>query len=223
MEAYTGVDVLEVMDGAKNYNAFLTDLIVAHSPGKKVLDFGAGSGAFARFLKRRGFDVTCIEPDAHLRSGLTREGFRAYSSLADCREKFNYIYAVNVLEHIEDDLACTQALYMALADGGRLFIYVPAFMSLYSAFDKKIGHFRRYTKASLLATVPQFRVDLCHYVDSLGFVAAWLFKYVGGKDGSVSLTAVRVFDSLVFPLSRVLDLLLRPFFGKNVLLVAQKR
>lgn len=223
MDPYTGVDVLEIMDGAKNYNAYLTDLIIAHSPGKKALDFGAGSGAFARFLRARGFEVTCVEPDARLRAGLSQEGFKAFSSIGECSEKFNYIYSVNVLEHVEKDRLCVEALYQSLNDGGRLFIYVPAFMVLYSAFDKKIGHFRRYTKESLLAIFPQFRISRCHYVDSLGFFAALLFKYIGKKDGSVSIAAIRIFDIFVFPLSRCLDVIAKPFVGKNLLLVAQKR
>lgn len=223
MESYTGIDILEVMDGAKNYNKYLTDLIVSHSPSKKVLDFGAGSGAFARFLKGRGFDVTCVELDDRLRAGLIKEGFKTYARVSEVSEKFNYIYTVNVLEHIQEDRQIVEQLHGKLNDGGRLFIYVPAFMLLYSSFDRKIGHVRRYRKEGLMALVPQFRVDVCYYVDSLGFFAAWLFKYIGKKDGSVSMGAVRVFDILVFPLSRCLDWIARPFFGKNLLLVAQKR
>jgi len=223
MEAYTGIDVLEIMDAAKNYNQYLTELIISHSPGKTALDFGAGSGTFARRLKKQGFDVTCIEPDATLRNKLNQEGFKTYASLSECSEKFSYIYTVNVLEHIEDDKRCIEELFKALVDGGRLFIYVPAFMSLYSTFDKKIGHFRRYKKHHLIAIVPQMRIEVCHYVDSLGFLAALLFKILGKKDGSISTAAVKIFDAFIFPLSRALDVFLKPFFGKNLLLVAQKR
>ncbi len=221
--SYSGIDVLEIMDGAKNYNSYLTDLIISHSPTKKALDFGAGSGAFARNLRDRGFEVVCIEPDSTLKAGLIKEGFTAYSQLSECPDTFNYIYSINVLEHIQEDQQIIEHLQTKLNPGGRLFIYVPAFMVLYSAFDKKIGHIRRYTKTSLLQIVPQLRIEDCYYVDSLGFVAALAFKWIGKKDGSVSLTAIRIFDMLIFPISLILDRVVKPFFGKNVLLVAQKR
>ena len=43
---YTGVDNLEIMEEAKNYNAFLRALVTAQAaPKYRILDFGAGSGA----------------------------------------------------------------------------------------------------------------------------------------------------------------------------------
>ena len=55
---YTGVDVLETLDRATNYNSLLLDLILDSSVDcKRMLDFGAGIGTFAKLLRNRGVDV----------------------------------------------------------------------------------------------------------------------------------------------------------------------
>jgi len=73
--AYTGIDVLEVMIEAKNYNRYLMSLIHAHiRSGIKVLDFGAGVGTFALPLMQRGVDLVCVEPDATLGARLQDAG-----------------------------------------------------------------------------------------------------------------------------------------------------
>ena len=66
---------------------------------------------------------------------------------------FNYIYTLNVLEHIEDDAAALRSLHAKLTDGGKLLIYVPAFPVLYTSMDAKVGHVRRYTRDTLMTRV----------------------------------------------------------------------
>jgi 2-polyprenyl-3-methyl-5-hydroxy-6-metoxy-1,4-benzoquinol methylase len=60
---YTGIDILEALQAAKNYNSYLTGLIRRWSESREVVDFGAGMGTFAKLLRQRGFSVLCIEPD----------------------------------------------------------------------------------------------------------------------------------------------------------------
>src|SRR6266550_6371626 len=55
---YTGVDNLEIMEEAKNYNAFLRALVTAQAaPKYRILDFGAGSGALVRPLAAAGYHI----------------------------------------------------------------------------------------------------------------------------------------------------------------------
>jgi predicted SAM-dependent methyltransferase len=56
------------------------------------------------------------------------------------------IYSSNVLEHIEDDSRALNEMFAKLQINGKLAIYVPAFMFLFSDLDIKAGHFRRYSK-----------------------------------------------------------------------------
>ena len=70
-------------------------------------------------------------------------------STFEADRQYDTIVMMNVLEHIEDDAAAVAALREGLKSGGRLVVYVPAFMLLYSKFDREIGHYRRYKREPL--------------------------------------------------------------------------
>ena len=223
---YTGVENLEVMREAENYNRYLLELVTQHAAGaKRVLDFGAGSGTFAVPCAALGLDVTAVEPDEGLRELLGRERIRAVAAVeALPDEAFEYAYTLNVLEHIPDDVAALRALRAKLAAGGRLFVYVPAFPVLFTSMDAKVRHVRRYTRATMQAALQaaDFTIEKIGYVDSLGFAATLLFKALDNGRGDINRRMLRLYDRVVFPASLVLDPLARRWFGKNLLAVARK-
>lgn len=225
-QAYIGVDNLEVMQEAVNYNRHLLDLVRGCAPAHgKVLDFGAGAAQFAAPLSALGLDITALEPDPGLQQRLRDQGLHAVGSTSEIRdESYDYVYTLNVLEHIEDDVAALRSLHAKLRPGGKLLIYVPAFQILYTSMDAKVGHVRRYTRGMLTSRVQAagFRIDRVAYADSLGFFASLLFKLIGNKEGTVSRSALKLYDRFIFPLSRALDLLARRWFGKNLLLTCTK-
>lgn len=225
--AYTGVDNLEVMQEAVNYNRYLLNTVRKYAPARaRVLDFGAGGGQFAAPLKAQGMDVTALEPDQLLQQRLRAQGLPVVGSLDELPNgSFDYIYTLNVLEHIEEDAAVLRSLREKLTNGGRLLIYVPAFPVLYTSMDAKVGHVRRYTRECLMTTViaAGFQIDRVAYADSLGFFATLAFKLSGNKQGNVSLGALKLYDRAIFPISRALDLISRRWLGKNLLLIATRR
>jgi SAM-dependent methyltransferase len=223
--SYSGRENLEAMTHAKNYNDFLLKLIRDHAAGERVLDFGAGGGTFALPLSRQGWRVLCLEPDAQLRSQLSAAGLSTYADLdAVPPESFDAIYSLNVLEHVEDDRHVLRELSDRMKSGGRLLLYVPAFMLLFSPMDTKVGHFRRYRKRMLKDRLRDagFDVTVARYVDSLGFLATLVYKLVGDGSGVVSARSIWLYDRFAFPLSKVLDKLVGRVLGKNLLIVAHK-
>lgn len=220
---YSGTAVLETMEEARNYTAYLTGLVLTAAGGaRSVLDVGAGRGTMALALARAGYEVECVEPDDALRRHIAARGRPAHAALPVGRS-YDFIYSLNVLEHIEDDDAHLRTLRGALRPGGRLLLYVPAFMCLYSAFDRMVGHHRRYTRPQLRDRLAAagFTVDTIRYTDSLGFLAALVYRLIGPDDGTLSRRSLVAYDRLAFPLSRRLDRVVGPYVGKNLLAVAR--
>ena len=103
-QPYSGVENLEVMSEARNYNDYLLRTVRSHArPGDRILDFGAGGGQFAVPLSNAGLDVTALEPDGALRNRIAARGVATVANLDAIQdESLDYIYTLNVLEHIED-------------------------------------------------------------------------------------------------------------------------
>lgn len=224
---YTGADNLEVMADAVNYNRFLVNEVVAALPtgSAKILDYGAGAGTYAGMLVEEGLRPDCLEPDPSLRSLIAARGLDAVADVEEVKpESYDLVYSLNVFEHIEDDAQAARAILEKVRPGGRLLVYVPAFMALFSSMDTKVGHFRRYRKRPLvqLLQAAGFEVEHARYCDPLGFAAAFAFRFIGNRNGDINPLMIKVFDRLVFPLSRVLERLTGPFFGKNVLVTARR-
>jgi SAM-dependent methyltransferase len=222
---YGGRDNLEAMKKATRYNDFLLGLIRKYSVGAQALDHGAGAGTFAVPINRGDMTVLCMEPDSSLRIELAQSGMDVAASLEEIPDgSIDYAYTLNVLEHIKDDHEAILELYRCLKPGGRLLVYVPAFRILYSQMDRHVGHFRRYRRkpvVNLLQTVG-FDVSKAYYVDSLGFLATLVYRLIGDRSGSVSSSSVAFYDSMIFPLSRIIDFLAVGSFGKNLAVVATK-
>jgi 2-polyprenyl-3-methyl-5-hydroxy-6-metoxy-1,4-benzoquinol methylase len=222
---YSGGTQLETMEVARNYNDFLASVVLSCAdPSRPVLDFGAGRGTHARALRARGLDVRCIEVDSELRRRLQAEGFETATTVNGFEpQTFGCVYSLNVLEHIEDDEAALRDLFSATQPGGRLVVYVPAFPLLFSSMDRRVGHVRRYRKSRLttLANDVGFVVESCRFVDSLGFLAALVYRVVS-RSGALNARSVERYDRFVFPLSRRIDRVTGWWIGKNLLLEARR-
>ena len=225
---YSGEENLEMMNKAVNYNrrllTMLSDLIV--SKNWSVADFGAGNGYFAKMLKNMHYEnIVCIEPMENMQRYLN--GFTVLPTLDEVDDcSLNFIYSLNVLEHIEDDIYALKLIYNKLKDGGLVFIYVPAFQCLFSNMDKKVGHYRRYAQGELKKKIKQvgLTVEDCRYADFLGFFASLFFKLLPKQSGALSVRSIKFYDKFIFPISVVLDKLTKgKLLGKNLYLIARKK
>jgi hypothetical protein len=109
--------------------------------------------------------------------------------------------------------------------GGILAIYVPAFDILYSNFDSHAGHYRRYSRKEMNEKLVKagYRVLKSNYSDSIGFFLWLIIKFFNKKNESqlVNDRSLVVFDKIVYPFSKVLDLIgFKHFFGKNLIVLA---
>lgn len=228
---YAGIaELWETESHLPRYNHSIVCLFASFIPNKhRVLEFGAGIGTMAReWVKIQQQSPDCIEIDKSLQKVLVERGFSTFTHANELHGQYTGIYTCNVLEHIENDVVALKELNRLLDPSGRLVIYVPAFMFLYSELDSSVGHFRRYERKELISKAQQagFDVQCCYYVDSIGFFASLLLKLMGYK-GDSSLGSTRsldLFDRYIFPISKITDRLgLRFLFGKSLLLVATRK
>jgi SAM-dependent methyltransferase len=222
---YRGHDILDLLKDARNYNSWLTDQIIAAKPthAAKIADLGAGCGTLAEMLRARGLDVCCVEPDPENQAVLRRLGFSVEAAMEEKEpESLDYVYTLNVLEHVPDDEALVGVVFSRLRKGGRLFIFVPAYPVLWSRLDDCIEHQRRYRREPLAAMLTRvgFILERTRYADSLGFFAALFFGRCAGAE--ISPRSIWLYDRLLFPVSKFLDPVLGHFFGKNLAVMCRK-
>ncbi|HEY7663285.1 MAG TPA: class I SAM-dependent methyltransferase [Xanthobacteraceae bacterium] len=226
---YSGHEELEQLLLMPGYNRHIADLcLAAISPGQTLVDFGAGTGTISALVRERAkaAKIWCAEIDAANIAALEKQGFDVITDIAKLQpDTVDVIYSSNVLEHIEDDVAKLKQLRACLKPGGRAVFWVPAFQCLWTAMDDRVEHRRRYTRATLEDAFRRagFDVERCFYQDSLGFFVALLFKTIGRRDGRLSNTPLRIYDRLVFPLSRLCDRVCSQIFGKNAVIYARKK
>jgi SAM-dependent methyltransferase len=225
---YGGHRILEAMRSAPRY----ADAVYASAKAAclkreaPILEFGAGDGAFVERFLRDGMMVECVEPDPLNQAALRALGARVVGSLNEiATARYEFVYTINVLEHLAEFDHYLAELNRVLRPNGRLFVFVPAFKILWTSLDDEVGHFQRFTLASLTDCVKRagFKIDASRYFDSLGFLAALavrllekaaLFKY--------SPATIGFYDRHILPLSMTCDQALSAVLGKNVIAVASK-
>jgi SAM-dependent methyltransferase len=130
---------------------------------------------------------------------------------------------INVLEHIKDDQLALSEIGKGLKPGGCLLLFVPALNMLYSKFDKKIGHYRRYQKNELGSLVSNagFKVISNYYCDILGVFPWLVLNKIFGRT-KLDPNMIKLYDNVGVPLTRAIEKMLVPPFGKNLILVARR-
>ena len=126
------------------------------APPCACLDIGCGRGELLTHLVRRGHTVTGLEisPEARAIAKVATAdvGDRVlivadYTAIAS--QQFDYVLALEVLEHVEDDAATLMQWAQHVKPGGRLILSVPAHMRHWTGADVRGGHFRRYEREPL--------------------------------------------------------------------------
>jgi len=158
-------------------------------PGKDdlLLDCGAGTGLFAKEMEAhcQVLALDALEPAL----ALLRQRFRSDQVIAMTgkeiplpRESVNYLTALDVVEHIEDDVTAVRGFHRVLKPGGVAVITVPASMLLWSEWDISMHHYRRYNRKGLLALFHKSDWDILHinYTNSLAFLPALLLRKLRG-------------------------------------------
>jgi len=219
---YAGSE-LELFEKARNWKAYWRAQISGFVRGD-VLEVGAGIGANTRTLAGLKYERwTCLEPDAALAARIELPpGGRhetAVGTLADltAEAQFDAILYIDVLEHIEDDGGEMARAAARLKAGGALIVLAPAHPFLFTPFDRAIGHFRRYTRASLRKAAPEtLRTEKLVYLDAAGMLASAANRLLLQR-ALPTERQILTWDRLLVPVSRRIDPIFAGRLGKSVL------
>ncbi len=139
-------------------NAAVLATIARFPPAGVLLDLGGGTGLVSAALSGAGQPVVLLEPtEVGVRAAQRKGGFPIiHARFQDMGLRAGSLAAVgmfDVIEHIEDDVEFLSSLTEGLVRGGRIYLTVPAHRWLWSAADERAGHYRRYTRDTLVSTV----------------------------------------------------------------------
>ncbi|TPG15662.1 class I SAM-dependent methyltransferase [Sphingomonas oligophenolica] len=185
--------------------------------GARILEIGCGTGHNLPMLARFG-SVEAIEIDPAARAIASERlgqpvGDAPLPALPGIeRGAYDLVAVLDVVEHIEDDVAALAAMKTLLKPGGKILIAVPAHQWLWSAHDTVNHHHRRYSKATLCRAIGAAGLTSAKlsYFNSLLFPLAAAARIAGrltGRDDSDDSPPVKPLNALfekVFGLERYL-------------------
>lgn len=162
--------------------------------GARILEIGCGTGHNLPMLGAFG-EVDAIEIDGAAAAIASQRlgkpvGSAPLPELSGVAEgQYDLIAVLDVIEHIEDDVAALKAMATRLKPGGKILIAVPAHQWMWSAHDVVNHHKRRYSKATLTDALRKAGLGWSKlgYFNSLLFPAAVAARVAGkltGKDDS---------------------------------------
>jgi 2-polyprenyl-3-methyl-5-hydroxy-6-metoxy-1,4-benzoquinol methylase len=233
-----GLETLKVISDADNFNNWTFETIKPFCSGA-ILEIGSGIGNISRRFIESDYDITLSD----IRSGyreLLNEKFPQtgkqnkiieldlaavnfnikYKNLLN---KFDTVFALNVLEHIREDIEAVENCKSLLKPGGRLIILVPAFASLYNTFDRELHHYKRYGKSDLkyLFEINKLTVEKTFFFNA-GGIPGWFISGNLQKNKTIPSSQMKLFNSLV-PIFRLADKLFSRSFGLSVVCIGRKQ
>lgn len=224
---------LQAISDANKFNKWMYESIKNYCEGN-VLEIGSGIGNISKFFVVEGSRISLSDISEEYKIDLERtfphhqvfdidiadnQFDEKYSALF---EKFDAVFALNVVEHIEDDRSAINNMIRFLKKGGTLVVLVPAYQVLYNRFDKELGHFRRYTKCSLSALLPKTAQLQKTWFFNLGGILGW---FVWGNllnRKTIGKSNMRLYN-LLTPLFKWADRITFNRIGLSVIMVARKQ
>jgi hypothetical protein len=130
---------------------------------------------------------------------------------------------MNVLEHLENDQAAVVTFSKRLRPGGALVLLIPAGPWLFGEIDRRLGHYRRYSRQSARGLMQKAGL-ITERLRCFNFIGlwGWFWNARVRKSDSQSDAQIRFFDRFIVPWQSRLEALLPPPMGQSLLVVARK-
>ena len=170
----------------------------------RILDVGCGTGKnlelLARFGRAEGVDISTDALEFCKARGLTAVTQGEAERLPFDDGTFDLVTALDVVEHLDDDVAGLREIHRVLKPGGRALLFVPAFMFLWGHQDDISHHRRRYTDGQLQERAREagFTIHRTTYANLAFFLpilaGRWVLRLTGLKPASEANINVRALN-----------------------------
>ena len=201
----------------------------------KILDVGCGTGGnlemLAKFGAAEGVDVS----DDALEFCRIK-GLKAHKGLAEslpfADESFDVVTALDVVEHLDDDIAGLSEMFRVTKKGGATLIFVPAFMWLWGVQDDVSNHRIRYTKKQIVERLEKsgYEIERATYANWTFFApilgGRTIMKITGIKPESENNVNISALNGVFGKLFGAERFWLKNFnfpFGVSIVIVARKK
>lgn len=232
-----GKDTLEIINAADKFNNWMYQTIQPFVKGR-VLEIGSGIGNISSQFLDNDYSIMlsdfrseyCEELNAKFSNFTNFLGVNRIDLVDPKFDEMNYdllnsfdtVFALNVVEHIEDHVLAISNCRKLLKKGGVLIILVPSYQSLYNNFDIELGHFRRYTVPKLMDIFKLNGLEVIHsqYFNFIGTLG-W---YVNGhilKKKAIPSGQMKLYNILV-PIFRFVDKISLNKVGLSTIVVGIK-
>ncbi len=234
---FEGFSTLESISGADKFNRWMYQAIKPFCKGK-ILEIGGGIGNITNCFLDDGHEMVVTDfQDGYCR--IIKDRFNGKSNLKEVMlmdiadpefdskfgrlfGSFDTVFALNVVEHIQDDKKALSNCKKLLKKGGNLVILVPAFKQLYNHFDYALGHYRRYTSKTLriIFDANGFSVIHSQYFNLAGIAGWWVSGSLLRKK-VIPQGQMKLYNLLV-PVFRIIDRITNTWLGLSVIMVGKK-
>jgi SAM-dependent methyltransferase len=200
----------------------------------RILDVGCGTGAnllmLSEYGEAEGVDISEDALAFCRERGLDKVRLGAGEKLPYEDGTFDLVTALDVVEHMDDDLAGVREMRRVLRPGGRVLLFVPTFMFLWGLQDDVSNHRRRYRLPELRRVLEQagFEIERTTYANITFFlpilVMRQLMRLTGLKadsENNINVTALNGVLGSVFGAESWLLKFMNLPFGVSGLCVAR--
>lgn len=213
--------------------AAATRRLLGDAPIRRILDVGAGSGFFSHHLLTHtdAHEAWCVDISYPADSSATTAGKPVHYRRGIDNIDADLVLLMDVLEHVDDDLALLRSYVDKVPSGSRFLMTVPAFQFLWSGHDDFLEHKRRYTLAQFETLAGDAGLTVqrgAYYFGAVFPIAAALRLLPQGSREAPPQSQLKRHHPLVNSVLKTLCRLELPLMGKNrlaglsVFVLAQK-
>lgn len=231
-----GFSTLESISGADKFNRWMYETIKPFCEGR-ILEIGGGIGNISECFLADGNELVVSELQEEY-CEIIRTRLANYPNLkkviamdivdpefdtkfGSLFGTFDTVFALNVVEHIEDHQKALANCKKLLKNDGLVIILVPAFQSIFNHFDNALGHFRRYTVKTLqpIFELNEFQIVHRQYFNLIGIAGWWVSGSLLRKK-VIPEGQMKLYNFFV-PVFRIIDKITNKWLGLSVIMVGK--